>query len=50
MTPQPAYRQVDGSAADLGTLIDLGLAGEQPQPPYEDLFLEPDLPPVDEPE
>ncbi|SFT31801.1 hypothetical protein [Streptomyces sp. ok210] len=47
--PQPVQRRVDDSAADMGTLVDLGLAEEQPTPQYEGLFLEPDLPPFDEP-
>ncbi|MFF1837851.1 hypothetical protein ACFVXE_27110 [Streptomyces sp. NPDC058231] len=46
--PRPVQRREDDSAADMGTLVDLGLAEEQPVPQYEDLFLEPDLPPAPE--
>ncbi|MEU2674231.1 hypothetical protein ABZ622_36280 [Streptomyces sp. NPDC007164] len=42
--------RVDDSAGDMGTLVDLGLVEEQPTPQYEGLFVEPDLPPVDEDE
>ncbi|MEU2673630.1 hypothetical protein ABZ622_33170 [Streptomyces sp. NPDC007164] len=49
--PQQVQRRVDDSAADLGTLVDLGLAEEQPVPQYAGLFIEPDIPPpVDESE
>ncbi|MDI9885891.1 hypothetical protein QMZ92_16275 [Streptomyces sp. HNM0645] len=30
---RPVQRRVDESAADLGTLVDMGHAPEQPQPP-----------------
>ncbi|MET7924707.1 hypothetical protein ABZT43_12075 [Streptomyces sp. NPDC005349] len=46
----PVARRRDDSAADVGSLVRLGLAEEQPKPSYEGLFLEPPpLPPVDEP-
>lgn len=47
----PVARRVDDSCADMGSLVRLGLAEPQPQPSYEGLFLEPDIPPppVDEP-
>ncbi|MBQ1118528.1 hypothetical protein [Streptomyces sp. C3-3] len=48
--PRPVERRIDEGAADLETLIDLGLAEEQPVPQYEGLFLEPDLPPAEQPE
>ncbi|MCX4786452.1 hypothetical protein OG369_09740 [Streptomyces sp. NBC_01221] len=49
--PQQVQRRIDDSAADMGTLVDLGLAEEQPVPQYAGLFVEPDIPPaVDEPE
>lgn len=41
----PVARRRDDSSADMGSLVRLGLAPEQPQPSYEGLFLEPDLPP-----
>lgn len=41
----PVARRRDDSAGDMGSLVRLGLAPEQPQPSYEGLFLEPDLPP-----
>ncbi|MBA2951981.1 hypothetical protein [Streptomyces himalayensis] len=48
---RPVARRVDESAADMGSLVRLGLADEQPvpAPQYEGLFLEPDIPPDDEP-
>ncbi|MER7806178.1 hypothetical protein [Streptomyces sp900116325] len=47
--PRQIQRRVDDGAADMGTLVGLGLAEEQPQPQYEGLFIAPpDLPPVDE--
>lgn len=33
--PQQVQRRLDDSAADMGTLVDLGLAEEQPEPQYE---------------
>ncbi|MFI2354645.1 hypothetical protein ACH5AG_08160 [Streptomyces anulatus] len=42
--PRQVERRIDEGAGDLETLIDLGLAEEQPVPQYEGLFLEPDLP------
>lgn len=48
--PRQVQPRVDESAADMGTLVDLGLVEEQPVPQHQDLFLEPDLPPADEPE
>ncbi|WP_179894556.1 hypothetical protein [Streptomyces sp. f150] len=42
-------RRIDEGAGDLETLIELGLAEEQPVPQYQGLFLEPDLPPAEEP-
>jgi hypothetical protein len=41
----PVARRVDDSCADMGSLVNLGLAEPQPQPSYEGLFLEPDIPP-----
>ncbi|MFJ4738688.1 hypothetical protein [Streptomyces sp. NPDC088775] len=46
--PQQVQRRVDDSAADMETLVDLGLAEEQPVPQYEGLFVEPDIPPLDD--
>ncbi|WP_330449838.1 hypothetical protein [Streptomyces anulatus] len=46
--PRQVERRIDEGAGDLATLIDLGLAEEQPVPQYEGLFLEPDLPPVEQ--
>ncbi|WP_165283241.1 MULTISPECIES: hypothetical protein [unclassified Streptomyces] len=43
--PRPMARRVDDSAADLPSLVALGLAEPPPQPSYEGLFLEPDVPP-----
>ncbi|MFB6988988.1 hypothetical protein ACFC0C_33380 [Streptomyces sp. NPDC056178] len=48
--PRQVQRRTDDSAADMETLVDLGLVEEQPAPQYAGLFLEPDIPPVDEPE
>ncbi|MEU2132291.1 hypothetical protein [Streptomyces sp. NPDC018352] len=48
--PQQVKRRVDDSAADMGTLVDLGLAKEQPKPQYAGLFVEPDIPAFEEPE
>ena len=42
--PRQVHRRVDDGAADLGTLVDLGLAEEPPDPQYANLFLEPDIP------
>ena len=39
----PVARRRDDSSADMGSLVHLGLA--EPQPSYEGLFLEPDIPP-----
>ncbi|MFI2081404.1 hypothetical protein ACH43Y_13790 [Streptomyces rubiginosohelvolus] len=47
--PRQVERRVDEGAGDLETLIELGLAEEQPTPQYKGLFLEPDLPPAEEP-
>ncbi|MFE3429784.1 hypothetical protein [Streptomyces sp. NPDC059171] len=47
--PRQVERRVDEGAGDLATLIELGLAEEQPAPQYQGLFLEPDLPPAEEP-
>lgn len=41
----PVARRKDDSAADVGSLVKLGLAEPQPQPSYEGLFLEPPPPP-----
>lgn len=30
---RPAVRRVDESAADMGTLVDMGVVPEQPEPP-----------------
>ncbi|MCX5108319.1 hypothetical protein OOK13_07225 [Streptomyces sp. NBC_00378] len=46
--PQQVQRRVDGSAADMETLVDLGLVEEQPVPQYAGLFVEPDIPPLDD--
>jgi hypothetical protein len=48
--PQQVQRRVDEGAADLETLIDLGLAEEPPTPQYAGLFVEPDIPPAEDPE
>lgn len=45
--PRPVQRRVDEGAADMGTLVDLGLVEEQPEPQYAGLFLEPDIPIVE---
>ncbi|MFE2231008.1 hypothetical protein ACFXA4_00205 [Streptomyces sp. NPDC059442] len=42
---RPVERRVDETSADVATLVDMGVLEEPPQPQYEDLFLEPDLPP-----
>jgi hypothetical protein len=34
--PRPARPIVDDTGADMGTLVDLGLVEEQPEPPAED--------------
>ncbi|MGY4902584.1 hypothetical protein [Streptomyces sp. 900116325] len=47
--PRQVQRRVDDSAADIGTLVALGLVEPPPVPQYEGLFLEPDLPPFEEP-
>lgn len=47
--PRQVQRRIDDSAADTATLVHLGLVEQQPQPMYTGLFLEPDLPPADEP-
>lgn len=36
LQPQPVQPIVDPAAADLGTMVDLGLAPEQPEPPADD--------------
>lgn len=46
--PRPMDRRVDDSAGDMPSLVELGLAEPQPQPSYEGIFVEPDLPPGDE--
>ncbi|MEE1808058.1 hypothetical protein [Streptomyces sp. BE133] len=46
--PQQVQRRVDDSAADMETPVDLGLAEEQPTPQYAGLFVEPDIPPLDD--
>ncbi|MEU2403450.1 hypothetical protein ABZ609_03855 [Streptomyces rubiginosohelvolus] len=48
--PRQVQRRLDEGAGDLETLIELGLAEEQPTPEYQGLFLEPDLPPAEEPQ
>ena len=45
--PRPVQRRVDDGAADLGTLVDLGLAEEPPDPQYTNQYLEPDIPPTE---
>lgn len=42
--PRQVQRRIDDSAADMGTLVDLGLVEEQPVPQYAGLFIEPDIP------
>ncbi|MFE9777681.1 hypothetical protein ACFYPA_05940 [Streptomyces sp. NPDC005775] len=44
--PRQVQRRLDDGAADMATLVDLGLADEQPVPEYQGLFLEPDIPPA----
>lgn len=44
--PRQVQRRLDDGAADMATLVDLGLAEEQPIPQYEGLFVEP--PPLPE--
>ncbi|WP_369212711.1 hypothetical protein [Streptomyces flavofungini] len=44
---RPVRRRVDDSAGDIPSLVKLGLVEEPPTPSYEDLFLEPDIPPED---
>ncbi|MGH3584707.1 MAG: hypothetical protein ACRDQ0_00125 [Pseudonocardia sp.] len=39
--PRRVVPRHDDSAADTGTLIDLGLANKEPVPQYAGLFLEP---------
>ncbi|MFE4334948.1 MULTISPECIES: hypothetical protein [unclassified Streptomyces] len=46
--PRQTERRLDDSAADMGTLVGLGLVEEQPKPQYAGLFLEPDIPPAAE--
>lgn len=43
--PRQVVPRQDDGAADMETLVDLGLAEEQPVPQYAELFLEPDIPP-----
>ncbi|WP_199918810.1 hypothetical protein [Streptomyces sp. NRRL S-15] len=45
--PRQVVRRPDDGAADLETLVDLGLAEEPPVPQYTGLFLEPDIPPAE---
>ncbi|MFD5875719.1 hypothetical protein [Streptomyces sp. NPDC060322] len=45
--PRQVQRRMDDGAADLETLVDLGLAEEPPVPQYTELFLEPDIPPAE---
>ena len=45
--PRQVVPRQDDGAADMGTLVDLGLAEEQPVPQYAGLFLEPDIPPAE---
>jgi hypothetical protein len=33
---RPAVPRIDVSAADMGTLVDMGVVPEQPEPPPED--------------
>lgn len=44
LAPRPVHPVVDPAAADLGTMIDLGLAPEQPEPSP------PDTAPADPPQ
>ena len=46
---RPATRRVDESAADVGTLADMGVLDVPPTPSISP-FLEPSFPPPDEPE
>lgn len=45
--PRQMTRRQDDGAGDMETLVDLGLADEQPVPQYAELFLEPDIPPAE---
>lgn len=45
--PRQVQRRIDDGAADMATLVDLGLAEEQPVPQYEGLFVEPTPAPTD---
>ncbi|MFF2412288.1 hypothetical protein [Streptomyces sp. NPDC058092] len=46
--PQQVQRRVDDSAADMETLVDLGLVEERSKPQYAGLFVEPDISPAAE--
>lgn len=49
--PRQVQRRLDDSAADTGTLVELGWIEEQPVPQSVGLFVEPDVPPLaEEPE
>lgn len=43
--PQPVTPRVDDTAADMGSLVEMGVVEEQPVPRTAGLFLEPDTPP-----
>lgn len=47
--PKPVQRRIDPAGADMASMVALDLAEPQPQPEYENLFVEPDIPPADEP-
>jgi len=47
-TQRPVSRRVDETAADTGTLADMGLVPEPPTPSTSP-FLEPNFPPPEEP-
>lgn len=51
ISPEPVEPTIDPTAADQGTLVDLGLAPEQPEPPAPEPAPEPDpdQPPTDDP-
>ncbi len=48
--PRPMEPRVDDTAADVATLVELELMDPPPRPSYQGLFVEPDLPPPDEPD
>ncbi len=42
---RPVRRRVDAGAADVPSLVQAGVIEPPPQPSYEGLFVEPDIPP-----